>query len=257
MSERTVISRDGWDARPPKKPFSKLKPARVQGIVLHHSGVKDGPKGMSALKAYERFHMDSRGWNAIAYNWLVDEAGVIYAGRGPGVVSGATKGWNSRTESICFTGWGEIEAPQAALDSIKWLINDINSRYGGKLWVKGHRDLGNSTCPGNWLYNWLKSGMPSPFGDPNKVDWDGINAHLESLKAVVSHSPLSKRKRSRGEAVRVVQERLKDLGYEPGGIDGIFGYNTKRAVKMFQVKYCSFLKVDGIVGARTWDVLFS
>tara|TARA_A100001388_G_scaffold277250_1_gene267615 strand:- start:6043 stop:6342 length:300 start_codon:yes stop_codon:yes gene_type:complete len=99
--------------------------------------------------------------------------------------------------------------------------------------------------------------MPSPLGDPNKVDWDGINAHLESLKAVVSHSPLSKRKRSRGEAVRVVQERLKDLGYEPGGIDGIFGYNTKRAVKMFQVKYCSFLKVDGIVGARTWDVLFS
>ena len=49
---------------------------------------------------------------------------------------------------------------------------------------------------------------------------------------------------------------MKDLGYEPGGIDGIFGYNTKRAVKMFQVKYCSFLKVDGIVGARTWDVLF-
>ena len=36
----------------------------------------------------------------------------------------------------------------------------------------------------------------------------------------------------------------------------LFGYNTKRAVKMFQVKYCSFLKVDGIVGARTWDVLF-
>ena len=117
MSEKTIISRDGWDARPPKKPFSTLKPARVQGIVLHHSGVKDGPKGLAALKAYERFHMDSRGWNAIAYNWLVDEEGVIYAGRGPGVISGATKGWNSRTESICFTGWGEIEAPQAALES--------------------------------------------------------------------------------------------------------------------------------------------
>ena len=136
MSERTIISRDGWEARPPKRPFTKLKPSRVQGVVLHHSGVKDGPKGMSALKAYERFHMDSRGWNAIAYNWLVDEAGVIYAGRGAGVVSGATKGWNSRTESICFTGWGEIEAPQAALDSIKWLINDINSR-------KAHNNIHN------------------------------------------------------------------------------------------------------------------
>jgi hypothetical protein len=54
----------------------------VQGVVLHHSGVKNGPKGLAALKAYERFHMDSRGWNAIAYNWLVDEDGVIYAGVG-------------------------------------------------------------------------------------------------------------------------------------------------------------------------------
>ena len=68
---RTIISRQGWEARPPKKPFTQLKKWRVQGIVVHHSGVKEAPKGIAALKAFERFHMDSRGWNAIAYNWLV------------------------------------------------------------------------------------------------------------------------------------------------------------------------------------------
>ena len=72
----------------------------------------------------------------------------------------------------------------------------------------------------------------------------------------MSHSPLSARRRSRGAAVRAVQERLTDLGYEPGGIDGIFGRNTTKAVKDFQRKF-GFLKVDGVVGMQTWDVLFA
>ena len=252
----TIISRSGWEARPPKKPFTKLKRWRVKGVVLHHSGVKNGPSGMSAVKQYERFHMDSRGWNAIAYNWLVDEKGVVYEGRGPGIQSGATKGWNSRTESICYTGWGAAKVPNEALVSIKALVNDIQERYDNGLWVKGHRDLGNSTCPGNWLYDWLRAGMPVDEGDWAQIDWASITAHVDKLKGVVSHSPLSARRRSRGEAVRAVQQRLSDLGHEPGGIDGIFGRNTARAVKEFQRKF-GFLKADGVVGVQTWDVLFA
>ena len=252
----TIISRSGWEARPPKKPFTKLKRWRVKGIVLHHSGVKNGPSGVTAVKQYERFHMDSRGWNAIAYNWLVDEKGVVYEGRGPGIQSGATKGWNSRTEAICYTGWGAAKVPNEALVSIKALINDIQGRYDHGLWVKGHRDLGNSTCPGNWLYDWLRAGMPVDEGDWAQIDWASITAHLDSLKGVVSHSPLSARRRSRGEDVRAVQQRLSDLGHEPGGIDGIFGRNTARAVIEFQKEF-GFLKADGIVVVQTWDVLFA
>ena len=254
---KTVISREGWGARPPKRPFTKLKAWRVKGVVLHHSGIKNGPSGVPALKSYERYHMDTKNWNAIAYNWLVDTDGVIYAGRGADVVSGATKGWNSRSESICYTGWGAEVVPEKALDSIKWLIGNIQSRYDNKLWVKGHRDLGNSTCPGNWLYDWLRAGMPLPLGDPNVIEWDGIKAHLDSLKQIVSHSPLSLRRRSRGEAVRAVQERLVDLGFEPGGVDGLFGRRTRSAVRQFQGKYAAFLKTDGVVGVNTWDVLFA
>ena len=173
----TIISRSGWEARPPKKPFTKLKRWRVKGIVLHHSGVKNGPSGVTAVKQYERFHMDSRGWNAIAYNWLVDEKGVVYEGRGPGIQSGATKGWNSRTEAICYTGWGAAKVPNEALVSIKALINDLKARYDHGLWVKGNRDLGNSTCPGHWLYYWLRAGMPVAEGDWAQIDWASITAH--------------------------------------------------------------------------------
>ena len=46
-----------------------------------------------------------------------------------------------------------------------------------------------------------------------------------------------------------VQQRLKELGYYNGAIDGIFGSQTIQAVKNFQRDYG--LVVDGIVGKNT------
>jgi len=58
---------------------------------------------------------------------------------------------------------------------------------------------------------------------------------------------------SRGSRVRDVQERLTDLGYDPGPADGIFGNGTRRAVRSFQIEYD--LPVTGLVDDRTWDAL--
>ena len=69
--------------------------------------------------------------------------------------------------------------------------------------------------------------------------------------------PLSRRRRSRGEAVRAVQQRLKELGYDPGPVDGVYGAKSARGVRAFQHRYRDFLFVDGIVGPQTWKMLFS
>lgn len=50
-----------------------------------------------------------------------------------------------------------------------------------------------------------------------------------------------------------VQQKLKELGYYNGAIDGIFGSGTINAVKNFQRDYG--LTVDGIVGTRTLNAL--
>lgn len=50
-----------------------------------------------------------------------------------------------------------------------------------------------------------------------------------------------------------VQQKLKDLGYYNGDIDGIFGSQTIKAIKNFQRDYG--LTVDGIVGTRTLNAL--
>tara|TARA_R110000822_G_scaffold84113_1_gene197643 strand:- start:1672 stop:2277 length:606 start_codon:yes stop_codon:yes gene_type:complete len=199
--------------------------------------------------------MDTRGWNAIAYNWLVDERGVIYEGRGPGIVSGATKHYNFKTESICYTGYGGKKPPEVALISITEVIEDIQGRYGGSLWLKGHQDLAATSCPGSELYAWLKNGCVIYEGNPSTIDFEGIARYLRAMGAGLDDAPLSRRRRSRGQLVQLTQSRLKDRGHDPGGIDGVFGAKTKAAVKSFQ-RALGFLRPDGVVDGSTWDALF-
>jgi len=54
---------------------------------------------------------------------------------------------------------------------------------------------------------------------------------------------------SRGDEVRRIQTKLKQLGYYDGAVDGIFGTQTKKAVIRFQ-KSCG-LTADGIAGPKT------
>lgn len=56
-----------------------------------------------------------------------------------------------------------------------------------------------------------------------------------------------------GAEVELLQLRLKNKGYDCGGIDGIFGRKTLAQVLLFQYDNCD--SVDGIVGAETWGKL--
>ncbi|HEY9765446.1 MAG TPA: peptidoglycan-binding protein, partial [Chroococcales cyanobacterium] len=58
---------------------------------------------------------------------------------------------------------------------------------------------------------------------------------------------------AKGDAVSKLQARLKELGFDPGGIDGVMGPNTVAAVKKFQAS--KGLDADGIVGPATWKKL--
>lgn len=58
---------------------------------------------------------------------------------------------------------------------------------------------------------------------------------------------------SRGEEVRLIQQKLKERGLYKGNIDGIFGAQTEAAVKKFQRQ--QGLTVDGIAGSRTLKAL--
>lgn len=71
-------------------------------------------------------------------------------------------------------------------------------------------------------------------------------------RQVASGYPLV-RQGSRGVYVCILQDALTTLGYNTGGLDGVFGVRTREAVVQFQ--NISNLTKDGIVGNNTWNVL--
>jgi N-acetylmuramoyl-L-alanine amidase len=57
----------------------------------------------------------------------------------------------------------------------------------------------------------------------------------------------------RGSAISQLQQRLRQLGFFDGAVDGVFGTETEDAVKAAQQNFG--LDADGVVGTATWDAL--
>lgn len=75
--------------------------------------------------------------------------------------------------------------------------------------------------------------------------WESINIDAGNLgkRPILTEG-------STGEYVKFLQERLKELGYYNGVIDGVFRADTTKAVKDFQ-NYTGLVS-DGVVNEKTW-----
>lgn len=68
-------------------------------------------------------------------------------------------------------------------------------------------------------------------------------------------TPCILQKNSIGIEVKQLQQRLKDLGYYSGDVDGQYGTGTQTAVTAFQAQHG--LKADGVAGEQTLSILYS
>ncbi len=59
----------------------------------------------------------------------------------------------------------------------------------------------------------------------------------------------------KGDYVKCIQGMLYAAGYDPGGLDGVFGAGMKKAVEAFQRDHCS--DVDGVSGSETVAALIA
>lgn len=90
------------------------------------------------------------------------------------------------------------------------------------------------------------------FQKYNKLTVDGKVGektlfYLET-EEIAQYAPVKDETGNKGE-VKYIQDYLKEYEYYTGNIDGIYGPNTKAAVKAFQT--ANGLKADGIVGPDT------
>lgn len=85
------------------------------------------------------------------------------------------------------------------------------------------------------------------WGELKNVKYD------ESDAPATTETKPTLKKGSKGAFVTLLQSELVKRGFSCGvtGADGDFGKNTEAAVKAFQKAHG--LKVDGVVGASTWD----
>lgn len=58
---------------------------------------------------------------------------------------------------------------------------------------------------------------------------------------------------SSGEIVAALQQVLLEQGFDPGAVDGLYGYQTAEAVAQYQA--AAGLEVDGVAGGQTLDSL--
>src|SRR5690606_23330400 len=112
------------------------------------------------------YHAITRGWGDIGYNYLVDFMGNVYEGRvgGDNVVGGHAYQYAHGSSGICVMGaYSVASATPEMLAGLTW-ITAWAARYIDPLSrsdfhetpnlpaICGHRDVNDSSCPGDNMY---------------------------------------------------------------------------------------------------------
>ena len=126
--------------------FRKHKP---DTIVIHHAAYPN-----CSAQDVHRWHL-ARGWKGIAYHYFIRKDGSIYRGRQEYHKGGhLLSGENTNTLGICLEGNydKEKEVPEAQMNALFWLCNDIEMRWKIKAYKK-HADYQSAKaekklCPG-------------------------------------------------------------------------------------------------------------
>ncbi|WP_433225629.1 N-acetylmuramoyl-L-alanine amidase [Actinomadura formosensis] len=205
-----IISRAEWGARRPRSRSTVTWGQRTEFIV-HYS---EGPTTQS-VRSIQDFHMGTRGWSDIGYNFLVDVHGRIYEGRGWLTVGAHAPGHNTSGIGVCMIG-RDGDATPAAERAIRWLYDEACRRAGRRLAKLGHRDVYQTSCPGDQLYAWVRAGMPAPDGPTTQED------PLLGLK-----------KGDKGERVQALQLMIEAAGVAlpTYGADSHYGNETAEGLR--------------------------
>lgn len=181
-----IEPRSSWATnRPPKGP---LPTEEVRFLIVHHSASHNGHTSAEVpaiLRSFYDFHTGERGWNDIAYNFLVDSEGGVWEGRagsldGP-VAGDATGGNQGFSQLVCVIGdYDRVRPTSASVRSLVAVLAWLGGRYGvdttpgaevtftsrgSNRWpagtvvttptITGHRAMSRTTCPGNNLDRYL------------------------------------------------------------------------------------------------------
>ncbi|MBP3952196.1 N-acetylmuramoyl-L-alanine amidase [Bacillus suaedae] len=241
-----IIDKRNSLASSSSRSYRRRAKSSIRNIAIHHSATTSG-----SAEAFARYHVNELGWPGIGYHYVVDKDGSISLCHDVEVVSYHVGNSNSYAVGICMVGdfrtqtLGE-EQRQATLDLTRSLMSELNIPIDN---VWGHMEFPGyewKPCPSinmQTFRNWLSEEGTSMPGRPSPRPTYVAGARQ---RTVLSRG-------DQGDDVRALQERLDELNFHPGPIDGIYGSQTTDAVMRFQ--RAASITVDGIVGPETRENL--
>ncbi len=179
IGQPAIVMRSEWGAKKPDSCDSPRYGKATLGATIHHTAGKtvyEQSESVGMVRGAQKFHMGSRNWCDIGYNFLVDRFGTIYEGRSGGItkmVRGAHSGYgptNLQTVGISMMGTFTTAQPTAAMkksvaELVAWRFSLENIpatgtvKIGSKTFnrISGHRDHTSTACPGAAAYKWLSA----------------------------------------------------------------------------------------------------
>lgn len=253
----TFVSRKEWGAKPPKDQPTKINLGQARGMAVHYEAVdRAGVKHERCddiVRAIQRFHQETRGWDDIAYSFLVCRHGFVYEGRGWGVRTAAngTNDGNAAFHAVCFMDDdqpGTQDATPEALCALALVIRECRQKGWGAE-VKPHSAFKSTTCPGNELKTWIRDrgfDTPPPAPQPRAAEKTPPVRHQSAktpswykrVLRIVPDKPFIK-----GNDVVNVQRRLKARE------SGLYDFDIASKVRGWQE--LQGLEPDGVVGPKT------
>ena len=185
MTMPSVYSRAQWGADESIRTWDPEYASTIRATTLHHTADTNDYRAdqvPAMLRSIYRYHTVSRGWGDIGYNVLVDKYGRLWEGRYGGlastVVGAHAGGFNTGSFGVSMLGNYDVApTPAAMIEAVArvmaWKLQLYGvdprgqavltsggggtSRYAAGVRVTlptifGHRDVGNTSCPGQYGY---------------------------------------------------------------------------------------------------------
>lgn len=169
-SEIQLVTRREWGAR---EPLSTSPITPTFGTTAHWEGPHMGwpwthAACSSLVRGIQAFHMDSRRWVDIAYSYLVCGHGFVFEGRGIGrrtAANGTTVG-NAQAYAVCYLGGEGDVFTEDGKRAMRVIMDFLDARGAGP-GRNGHRDWKSTSCPGDTIYRWIRTGQPANLRRPS------------------------------------------------------------------------------------------
>ncbi len=196
-----VVTRSQWCPNNQCPPNPNPVYTNVKFLIVHHTATPNNESDWAArVRQIWDYHVNTRGWADIGYNYLIDQNGLLYVGRGEDVKGAHFSGHNSETCGIAYLGtFSSYTPPQVMHDKFVQYaaykccdknLDPLGTAYHASSGlvlhtIAGHRDSGSgTTCPGNVLYNYLPTLRNSTQTEMNQCDSQSVENATQAFMQI-------------------------------------------------------------------------